>query len=241
MKAFELVYICAEPFLPVLEQVVHSRLLHLAKTYPSRPRFLDVGGRKSHYTIGIRADVTVTDLPRESSTQRHLNLGLTDEMVEQVRKRRSNIEAILYDDMTHSKLEDNSFDCVVAVEVLEHVEEDLNFITEVRRVLKPNGVFLMTTPNGDFIVNVGNPDHKRHYTREQLLQHLRSTFLEVEVQYAVVDGIYHTMGLKDWSLKQPLTSMMAMIANVVNSVQSMGKRIGGKAYGTHHLVATGRK
>src|SRR5574340_1788904 len=41
----------------------------------------------------------------------------------------------------------NSFDCVVLAEVLEHQLEVYPFLTEAYRVLKGNGVFLVTTPN----------------------------------------------------------------------------------------------
>ncbi len=40
-----------------------------------------------------------------------------------------------------------SFDIVVSSEVLEHMDEPERGIKEVERVLKPGGVFVMTTPN----------------------------------------------------------------------------------------------
>ena len=42
---------------------------------------LDIGGRKSHYTIGIAGSVTITDLPRETDIQQRLHLGVTPAMV----------------------------------------------------------------------------------------------------------------------------------------------------------------
>ena len=212
----------------------------MAKSFAYRPKFLDAGGRKSHYTIGIPADVTITDLPRETEIQQRLDLGVTPEIVKLTERRRSNVEAILFDDMTHSALPDESFDCVVAVEVLEHVEEDSLFVREVCRVLKPGGTFLMTTPNGDFVKNI-NPDHKRHYTRQQLLALLLSTFAEVKVEYAVVGGTYRRLGLKMWSLKNPLQTTLSMAANVVNSIQSARKGVDRQARGTHHLIAIAHK
>ena len=43
--------------------------------------------------------------------------------------------------------EDASFDGVVCVEVLEHIDGHERLFREVERVLKPGGVFLFTTPN----------------------------------------------------------------------------------------------
>ncbi|MEQ9443827.1 MAG: class I SAM-dependent methyltransferase [Cyclobacteriaceae bacterium] len=42
--------------------------------------------------------------------------------------------------------ENDSFDCAIATEVLEHVPDTMNYLNEVYRVLKTNGVFFFTTP-----------------------------------------------------------------------------------------------
>src|SRR5437899_1138634 len=102
MKTFEFGYLFAEPFLPPLMKLVRKRLRTISKV-SSRPlKMLDVGGRKSHYTIGVRADITVTDLPRDSDLQRQLNLGINDPIIQQTTRRRTNISRMLLDDMTHS-------------------------------------------------------------------------------------------------------------------------------------------
>lgn len=198
------------------------------------------GGRKSHYTIGIPGRVTITDLPRETEVQWKLHLGINGEIVETTYARRSNVDAILYDDMTQSSLPDGSFDCVVAVEVLEHVERDAEFIRQVHRVLRPGGVFLMTTPNGDYLAN-HNPDHKRHYSREQLHALLVSSFGDAEVEYAVRGGTFRTLGLRSWSLRRPVQTVLGMVSNIINTVQSAPASLRHQARGTHHLVAEARR
>ena len=42
-----------------------------------------------------------------------------------------------------------AFDLVVAIDVLEHLDEDQPFLHELRRVMKPDGRALVTVPNGD--------------------------------------------------------------------------------------------
>src|SRR5215213_5838086 len=119
MTSFEMAYRCAEPFLPPLYGTVRQRLITFVRESGSNnPRILDVGGRKSHYTVGVPARITVTELPRETSTQVQLNLGVTDPMIAETKRRRTNVEAIMLDDMTESKLASAQFDSVVAVEVL---------------------------------------------------------------------------------------------------------------------------
>lgn len=236
---FERLYLCAEPFLPPLYRLVRRRLRKVAVGLGGRPAVLDVGGRKSHYTIGVPAQVTVTDLPRETAVQQQLHLGVDDTIRRQMLGRRSNVAEMLFDDMTRSSLPDAAFDAVVAVEVLEHVEDDATFLREVHRVLKPGGIFLMTTPNGDFVANT-NPDHKRHYTRRQLVERLTTCFPRVGVEYAVRAGRWRTLGLRSWSPRHPLRTALSMIGNVVNTWQS--SRVGpDEATGTRHLVAEARK
>ena len=42
---------------------------------------------------------------------------------------------------------DNTFDIIFAGEIIEHIYDTDLFIREVKRVLKPNGKFIITTPN----------------------------------------------------------------------------------------------
>ena len=240
MKTFEFAYLALEPFLPPLAKIVRRRLICLGNSNGHRLEVLDVGGRKSHQTINIPANVTVTDLPRETSIQKELNLGINENIIDQTYSRRTNIKKVLFDDMTHSCLPDEAFDCVVATEVLEHVEEDNLFVEEVWRVLKPNGIFLMTTPNGDSVKNT-NPDHKRHYTREHLRSVLAAVFDDVEIEYAIQGGLSRKLGLKSWSVRKPLQTGLSMLGNIVNTMQSSRAAVKNQAIGTRHLVATARK
>jgi ubiquinone/menaquinone biosynthesis C-methylase UbiE len=41
------------------------------------------------------------------------------------------------------------FDCVVSIDVLEHLQQDQPFLRELKRVLKPGGRAVITVPNGD--------------------------------------------------------------------------------------------
>ncbi|MCS6968850.1 MAG: class I SAM-dependent methyltransferase [Cytophagales bacterium] len=72
-------------------------------------------------------------------------------------------------------LADNSFDTVVGLQVIEHIKDDHYFLQEVRRVLKPNGKAIFTTPNVNFTLS-RNPWHVREYTPEQLRTLLEEHF-----------------------------------------------------------------
>lgn len=45
---------------------------------------------------------------------------------------------------------ENSFDKIIMSEIIEHVKDDIRVLKEVRRVLKPGGVLVLTTPNKDY-------------------------------------------------------------------------------------------
>ncbi len=44
-------------------------------------------------------------------------------------------------------LQDNSVDCVVSIEVAEHIDHHQNYFSEIFRVLKPGGRAIFSTPN----------------------------------------------------------------------------------------------
>src|ERR1017187_7690421 len=84
MKSFELEYLALEPFMPSLHQKARLEVRRLTTGSVEMPKILDVGGRKSHYTVGVRGRITISDLPRETPLQRALNLGLTMQMRSQL-------------------------------------------------------------------------------------------------------------------------------------------------------------
>jgi SAM-dependent methyltransferase len=240
MTLYEIGRLLAEPALPPLYKQVRRRLRKIIEGTTAFPDLLDVGGRKSAYTIGVPAKITVIDLPRKSEIQKKMNLGINENIVDQMRSRRSNVEDVIIGDMIDSGLADESFDLIVSVEVLEHVEADERFVSEVSRVLRRGGKFLMTTPNGDWVENK-NPDHKRHYKKHELQALLEKHFDKVQVDYAIAGGRFRKMGLKPWSASKPLALAMGAGANVINSIQSTRSDISRSAKGTHHLIAVAEK
>ena len=44
-------------------------------------------------------------------------------------------------------IKDGTLDCVVAIEVIEHISQPYEFLDQCRRLLKPGGVLVFSTPN----------------------------------------------------------------------------------------------
>jgi ubiquinone/menaquinone biosynthesis C-methylase UbiE len=64
-------------------------------------------------------------------------------------------------------LEDNTYDTVLSFQVIEHIDDDLNYLKEIHRVMKPGGVALITTPNRKMSLT-RNPWHVREYLSHEL-------------------------------------------------------------------------
>jgi ubiquinone/menaquinone biosynthesis C-methylase UbiE len=73
-------------------------------------------------------------------------------------------------DVRKIPLQDHSVDVVVSFETLEHFYEHDLFMQEVKRVLRPDGCLIISTPNSDVYSAVGipaNPYHINELTRDE--------------------------------------------------------------------------
>jgi len=59
-----------------------------------------------------------------------------------------------------------SFDCVTAFHVIEHVEDPIQFVRELARVLKPDGRAMVTTPNRELRLDPGERPWNRYHLTE---------------------------------------------------------------------------
>lgn len=84
-------------------------------------------------------------------------------------------------DATHIDLEDNSVDVVVSFETIEHILDYKLFLKEVRRVLKPEGIFLVSTPN-KAVYPSGNKYHIKEFYVQEFQQLLEAHFPEVVLE-----------------------------------------------------------
>ena len=95
-------------------------------------------------------------------------------------------------DALHFPFSDQTFDYIVSLDVLEHIEDDVGFVREAWRVLKPNGTLIIETPNRDRLSSrilrvfnrrtstfprcygndlvLGPILHVREYTKEKLME-----------------------------------------------------------------------
>jgi SAM-dependent methyltransferase len=82
---------------------------------------------------------------------------------------------------------DNSFDFVVTFQVIEHIQNDLLFLQEIKRVLKPGGQMILTTPNKLMSLS-RNPWHIREYVPGEMRGILTEVFDADKVELLGVFG-----------------------------------------------------
>ncbi len=102
------------------------RKWNIAKHVPASGRILDIGSGTAPVSPDLQRTV-VADVSEEAMRN-----------VECVSKAVTSITAMSFDNA--------SFDCVLCSEVLEHIPDDAQAVSELRRVLKPGGVLVVTVP-----------------------------------------------------------------------------------------------
>jgi 2-polyprenyl-3-methyl-5-hydroxy-6-metoxy-1,4-benzoquinol methylase len=75
-----------------------------------------------------------------------------------------------------------SADCVLACDVLEHVEDDVGLLRKLRVTLRPRGLLVVAVPAYDFLWSGEDyiSKHVRRYTRSSLQTNLRTAGFDVE-------------------------------------------------------------
>jgi SAM-dependent methyltransferase len=77
---------------------------------------------------------------------------------------------------------DAEFDAVVAFEVIEHLPRPERFVAEARRVLKQDGVLVVSTPRSEEgSTRPENPFHEREFSPDEFERLLRASFGRVDV------------------------------------------------------------
>ena len=153
-------------------------------------KFLDAGagfGRHAFEAARQGATVFALDYASDEVVMTRNTFGAMLEAKEITEKAYG---GVLRGDATKLPFEDNTFDCVVTSEVLEHIQDDVNVISELHRVLKPGGSLGVTVPSwwpekinwmlsDEYHAPKSVGGHVRIYSATELKAKLRSAGLEV--------------------------------------------------------------
>ncbi|WNH13018.1 class I SAM-dependent methyltransferase [Thalassobellus suaedae] len=99
-------------------------------------------------------------------------------------------------DITNVEQENDKFDTIICYHILEHIIEDRKAMSELHRVLKPNGTIFIQTPFKEGVIyedysiitpedrkiHFGQNDHVRIYSVAGLKERLENTGFKVEIK-----------------------------------------------------------
>lgn len=136
--------------------------------------------------------------------------------------------AFLASSGTHLPFQDASFSAITSMETLEHIREDREFLHELRRVLRSDGVCVISTPNRLYSLSHGitNPYHVREYSETELVELLSTFFQSVQVFYQGFDTRYHSE-VREYaeSIQSRKNQLNAPLSWVINHIYQPIKRL----------------
>lgn len=119
--------------------------------------------------------------------------------------------------------EDNYFDVVISFETIEHIKDYQSFIKEIKRVLKPSGKLIISTPDRKITKKLGidNPFHVREFTKKEMADLMQTHFKQVE--------FYGQRPVKRLSLKQKLLQKAYLIYRKLGFLGFLGRIVSNKS------------
>lgn len=155
---------------------VHAKPYIYVAQFVKNRRVLDCGcggGYGSEYLARNKAKMVI-------------GIDLSAQAIDQAKMlyKRDNLTFIVMD-VTDLKFEDGTFDVVTSFQVIEHLRDYKKHLSEVKKVLKPGGIFIVATPNK----NVTSPNrekpifpfHIKEFSPDELYTLLSMYFKEVKI------------------------------------------------------------
>jgi SAM-dependent methyltransferase len=194
-------------------------------TLPKPTRILDAGCGSGRNMLELARFGSVT------------GIELSDTSVQLARAR--GVGEVIAGSVLEMPFADDSFDLAVSLDVIEHLEDDLGALRELRRTLAPGGTLLITVPAYQWLWS-GHDEinhHHRRYTRRTLQRvaeqagwtqvrttYFNSLLLPAAIALRVLERVNRAKTTEtsldlwvppeplNWLLERPLTLEAAMIA-----------------------------
>jgi SAM-dependent methyltransferase len=134
-------------------------------------------------------------------------------------------------DINNMPIRLNSVGLIIAFDVIEHVDDDLNAIRELYQVLRKGGILILTVPAFNLLWGIQDvvTGHKRRYSRKEILVKLRqggftilrSSYFNFFLFFPILMArrMMHLMGLKIESENEVNFPLINFLFKVIFSLE----------------------
>jgi SAM-dependent methyltransferase len=161
----------------------------------ARGRILDAGSGEGYGTAILTRRGSVVGLDRDEDAVTHA-------------ARRYRPIRLIRGDLARLPVAPRSVDTLVALQVIEHLEDDASFLEAAGEILRPGGRVILSTPNRATFPTGLNPFHVRELDPPELRSLLASRFRSVRIL-----GIEHRapLALLDRFLGEPVQQRLVRV------------------------------
>ena len=138
--------------------------------------------------------------------------------------------AVMVADGCRLPFPDATFEVITSFETIEHLEARREFLAELKRVLAPDGLCLLSTPNANHTEPINgrprNPHHIYEYTPEELRAELDQHFAEVRLLGQTLDARFLIPPFVDEQeklAKNPRLRVHILLWRVLNKLPFKGR------------------
>ncbi len=106
---------------------------------------------------------------------------------------------------------DKKFDLILVIDVLEHIDNEMDFLNKIKKIIEKNGVVFLILPAHQFLfskfdVNVG---HFRRYSKKSFIKLVQKTDLQIiSIKYLDSIGILPSLIAKIFALQPSQKSVL---------------------------------
>jgi ubiquinone/menaquinone biosynthesis C-methylase UbiE len=168
-----------------------ERKIRLSRRYRLKRRGYEViEATRKHHPLNIKAilDVGTADglmlsrIKKEFPSAECVGLEYNEELIKTCEDKSIKI---IQGDAQKIPFEDNFFDVVYATALIEHLDQPMKMLKETYRVLKPNGILIVTTPNpffdkiAELIGHIEKEIHQETFNIKKLKKYFRNAGFEI--------------------------------------------------------------
>lgn len=109
-----------------------------------------------------------------------VGIDISESALRCARKRYPRVQFV-WMDAQHLEFPDNSFDLIISTENFEHLPDQKGHVGELARVLRPDGLCFVATPNPEMFTDTHNRYHTKENSFDELMELFQGDFEEIVI------------------------------------------------------------